>query len=323
MTEKGMFSLVGEAKGKRGFKFSRSFTLIERVSRLSLGRCNLLKCRFYQFPIQVGSLTTNVSEQSGMLMRSDKVSEGKPFAPIDSSSGAPRGYHEEIKGKATLYPPYWQGKEADRRLTNRVGVVKVTQSSSGLIGDCEGRVPVRWAKPEISGVEMGRCTRRPCRRKSGRYVLKQLSGNWRDPNMSLREGKGRYNVESPLKFQPKHIRGSEMLILAIGQKVSKAFWSEGALAWVGFLWKRCCVIVRKGCIHAVVKVCVFRDKLTDSAKTISRMLWRKIQGESCVTKKGTHSLVGGEKVGCFFSFKKMVAFSLIERVPREALRGVV
>lgn len=203
------------------------FTLIERVSRLILERCNLLKSRPYQFPIQVGSLTTNVSEQSDMLMRSGKDREGKSIAPIDSSSGVPRDYHKGIKGKITLNSSYWQGKRADCRTTNYVSLVKVTQPNNGLAGEWKGRATVLLAKSVISGVVMGRSTQRPSRGKSRRYALKQLSGNWRDPNkFPINLGKEGYKA-CRLKLFPMFIRESEMLIVALIQRVSKAFWSEG------------------------------------------------------------------------------------------------
>ena len=86
------------------FRMKRSnkggFTLIERVPRLILGRCSLLKCRPYQYPVQVGSLTTRLRKQFFSLMRSDKVSERKPFAPIDE-----KGVYDEIYFKACS--GYW------------------------------------------------------------------------------------------------------------------------------------------------------------------------------------------------------------------------
>ena len=61
-----------------------------------------MKSRPYQFPIQVGSLTTNVLEQSDMLMRSDKVVRGNSFLAVDSKSHVWRGYREQIKGEKTF-----------------------------------------------------------------------------------------------------------------------------------------------------------------------------------------------------------------------------
>jgi len=173
-----------------------------------------------------------------MLMRGGKVSEGKSFAPIDSSSGVPRGYHKEIKGKATLNPSYWQGKEADRRTTNYVSLVKVTQPSNGRAGECKGQATVLLAKSEISGVEMGTSTQRPYRGKSRRYALKQLSGNWRDPNKFPINGDKEGHKACRLKLFPMFIRGSEMSIVAIVFKVSKALKSEGALAFSSLLGGR-------------------------------------------------------------------------------------
>lgn len=154
-----------------------------------------------QDPIQAGSLTTNVTEQSAALTRGDKAREGKPFTPIDESSCEQRNHHKGTKGKATLNPSNWQGKDTDRRETNYASLVKVTQSSNGWTGIKEGRATVLLAKSAIAGEAMGRRTLRPSRGKSR------------------------------LKLYPKFVRESEMPIVAIRQRDSKPFWSGGALAF--------------------------------------------------------------------------------------------
>ena len=252
-----------------------------------------MKDRPYQFPIQVGSLTTSVEEQSSMLMRGDNVAGGKSL----------------LKEGITLSQLWRQGKEVGRRITNRVGIVKVTRIKSWMSEDCEWRPVVLSGKPETSEEEMGISTQGACRCKNGRHISEyhQL-GNWRDLDVSL-SGKGEYKVEYPLKSLLKHIKESEMTIVPFVLRVSKAFKRKGSLAWMGFLWKKGCVIARRGYIHAIEKVWIFLRKFTDSAKVINRMLGRKIQGESCVRENRMHSLVGGVKVGCRCS---TVAFTLIE-----------
>jgi hypothetical protein len=77
-----------------------------------------------------------------------------------------------------------QGKEVGRRITNHIGIVKVSQMKSGMSGDCEGRPAVLSGKPVISVEGMGESTQRPCRCKSGRHILKHLLGNWRGSDRS-------------------------------------------------------------------------------------------------------------------------------------------
>ena len=290
-----------KGEGTRRMRHIHSFTLIERVSRLILRWCSLMRNRPYQFPIQVGSLTTSVEEQSSMLMRGDNVAGGKSLLTVVSSRCVHRGFRERIKEEITLSQLWRQGKEVGRRITNRVGIVKVTRIKSWMSGDCERRPTVLSGKPETSEEEMGISTQGACRCKNGRHISEyhQL-GNWRDLDVSL-SGKGEYKVEYPLKSLLKHIKESEMTIVPFVLRVSKAFKRKGSLAWMGFLWKKGCVIARSGYIHAIEKSWVLSRKFTNSAKVINRMLGRKIQGESCVRENRMHSLVGGVKVGCRYS----------------------
>jgi len=186
-----------------------------------------------QDPIQAGSLTTNVTEQSDTLTRGDKVSEGKLFAPIDESSCEQRNHHKGTKGRATLNPSNWQGKDTDRRETNYASLVKVAQSRNGWTGGKKGRAVVLLAKSAIAGEAMGRRTQRPSRGKSRRYVTNNIHNlsNWRDPDGYPQEkDKGR-DKACRLKLLLKPGRESEMPIVAIRQRDSKPFWSEGALAF--------------------------------------------------------------------------------------------
>jgi hypothetical protein len=172
-----------------------------------------MKHRPYQLPVQIGSLATSVGERFLVLKRGDKVSEGKPCCPIDSSSGVPQGYHKDVEVEATLNPTYWQGKGADRRSTNYAGVVKVTRMYSGLSGDCEWRPFVRLGKPDTLGVEMGKSTREARRRKSRRYAFKgHFLRNWGGLDMSG-DGKSGYKAVCPSKSHSKHIKESEMAIV--------------------------------------------------------------------------------------------------------------
>ena len=261
-----------------------------------------------------------------MLMRSGKVSGGKPLNK--SYLEVERNDHRlhkrclrliGVSKGVTFSPPIWRGKGADRRTTNRVGLVKVTQMYSGMSGECEGRPAVLSGKPEISGVVMGTSTQRPCRDKSGRYALKQLSGNWRGLNRSHLSKEG-YKA-CRLKLFPKPIKKSEMFIVALIQKISKTFWSEGTLAWTCLFWAKGYTIARRGLNTCFKKVCVTQKRLTNPAKsiTIGRMLGRGGQGESRVRENRTHGLVYEVMGKRNFS----PAFTLIERVSRKGLGGVV
>jgi hypothetical protein len=162
-------------------------------------------------------------------MRGDKDREGKSFAPIDSSSGVPRDYHKGIKGKITLNLSYWQGKDTDRRTTNYVSLVKVTQPKNRLAGEWKGRATVLLAKSVISGVVMGRNTQRPSRGKSRRYVSENnhFLSNWRDPNkFPINSGKEGHKA-CRLKLFLMFIRVSEMPIVALTSGDSKTPESEG------------------------------------------------------------------------------------------------
>src|SRR3990167_11237173 len=202
-----------------------------------LGGCSLMK-RPYQFPLQVGSLTTNVLEQSDTLMRGDNVAGGKPLVPVDSSRYEHRGYRERTEIEETPSQSRRQGKGADRRTTNHASIVKVNQIENWMSGYWKGRATVLLAKFEISGEEMGRSTQRPSRCKSGQYAIKrQLSGNWGDPVKS-RKGKERYKVAYPLKINLMLNRGSEMFIVALKSGDSKTPESEGTLAFSGLSGRR-------------------------------------------------------------------------------------
>ena len=194
--------------------------------------------RPYQFPVQVGSLTTTIGEQSFMVMRGDNVSGGK----LTSSRGVPQGCPErEYQKRVTLSPTYWQGKGADRRSTNYVSLVKVTQLYIGMVGYCKGRPAVLSGKPEISGVVMGKDAQRPCRGKSRRYATgtTHLLSNWRGPDrpqgITLR--KEGYKA-GRLKILPRPVRKSEMTIVAFESGDSKTPESEGSLAFSGLLGRR-------------------------------------------------------------------------------------
>lgn len=190
--------------------------------------------RPYQYPIQVGSLTTNVSEQSDMLMRSDNVEGGNLASSRCVHRCCPDGY----KKQETLSQSNRQGKDADRRTTNYESIVKVNQIKNWMSGDWKGRATVLLAKPEISEEEMGESTQRPSRCKSRRYATKRQSlSNWGDPVKS-RKGKERYKVADPLKFNPVLNRESEMTIVAIESGGSKTLESEGSLAYSGLLGGR-------------------------------------------------------------------------------------
>ena len=76
---KKSYFLAGKKRRYVSPQHTVAFTLIERVSRLSLRWCSLLKDRPYQSPIQVGSLTSSGEEQSSMLMRGDSQ-EGNLFS---------------------------------------------------------------------------------------------------------------------------------------------------------------------------------------------------------------------------------------------------
>lgn len=203
--------------------------------------------RPYQYPIQVGSLTTNISEQSDMLMRSDNVEGGKPqgntkgglwLAPKALCGNAELTDCKTPKGEVTLSQSNRQGKDADRRSTNYVSIVKVNQIKNWMSGDWKGRATVLLAKPDTSGEEMGKGTQRPSRCKSRRYAFKrQPLSNWGDPVKS-RKGKERYKVADPLKFNPVLNRESEMTIVAIESGDSKTPESEGSLAYSGLLGGR-------------------------------------------------------------------------------------
>lgn len=118
-----------------------------------------MKSRPYQFPIQVGSLTTNILEQSNMLMRSDKAVRGKTHLAVDSKRCVHRGYREQIKEELTLGWLRPQGKDIGCRTTNHESIVKVNQIKSQMSGDRKGRANFRLAKPEISGGENGKAPR--------------------------------------------------------------------------------------------------------------------------------------------------------------------
>ena len=199
-------------------KNRKGFTLIECVSRLILRWCSLLKCKSYQFPIQVGSLTTRALGDWCNLMRGDNVAGGK--------SGCYK--------RMTLSQPKRQGKNADRRLTNYAGVVNVTQMESWMSGDCERRPTVRLGKPDTREEEMGECTFGTHRRKSRRYAFKgHVLRNWGDLDIS-RMGKREYKMVCPLKSLLKHIKESEMTIVPIVLGVSKASKREGSLAFSAY-----------------------------------------------------------------------------------------
>lgn len=190
--------------------------------------------RPYQYPIQVGSLTTNVSEQSDMLMRSDNAEGGNLTSSRCVHQNCPKGIYK----RETLSQSNRQGKDADRRLTNYVSIVKVNQIKNWMSGDWKGRATVLLAKPDTSGEEMGKSTQRPSRCKSRRYAIKrQPLSNWGDPVKS-RKGKERYKVADPLKFNPVLNRESEMTIVAIEPGDSKTPESEGSLAYSGLLGGR-------------------------------------------------------------------------------------
>ena len=190
-----------------------------------------MKDRPYQFPIQVGSLTTSVEEQFSMLKRGDNVAGGNLASNRCVHRGCPKGIYK----RETPSQPERQGKSTDRRQTNYAGIVKVTQIKSWMSGDCEWRPAVRLGKPEASGEEMGISTQRAHRCKSRRYVLNgHFLRNWGDLDMSLR-GKRKYNAESPLKSFSKRIKESEMTIVALLLRVSKALGSEGSLAFGSLL----------------------------------------------------------------------------------------
>ena len=269
-----------------------------------------MRNRPYQFPLQVGSLTTNVLEQSDTLMRGDNVAGGKPLVPVDSSRYEHRGYRERTEIEETHSQSRRQGKGADRRTTNHASIVKVNQIENWMSGYWKGRATVLLAKFEISGEEMGRSTQRPSRCKSGRYAIKrQLSGNWGDPVKSCK-GKERYKVAYPLKFNLMLNRGSEMFIVAIESGNSKIPESEGTLVWIGYLWKRGNTIARRGLNMCVRFACVIQSKLTNLVKGISRMpRLGSVQRESRVRENRMHGLVGGVKVK---RIKFSSAFTLIE-----------
>jgi hypothetical protein len=186
-----------------------------------------LKDRPYQFPVQVGSLTTSVEEQSSMLKRGDNVAGGN----LASSRCVHRGCPKGIDKRETPSQPKRQGKSADRRQTNYVGVVKVTQMESWMSGDCEWRPVVLSGKSETREEEMGESTFGAHRRKSRWYVFNgHFMRNWGDLDMS-RRGKREYKVEYPLKTFLKHIKESEMTIVALILRVSKALRSEGSLVF--------------------------------------------------------------------------------------------
>ena len=162
-----------------------------------------------------------------MLTRGDNVVGGK----LASSRCVHRSCPERIEKRATLGQSWRQGKGTGRRQTNYAGIVKVTRIKNWMSGDCERRPAARLGKPEISGEEMGKSTRRAHRCKSRRHVHKgHFLRNWRDLDM-FRKGKREYKVAYPLKSLSKRIKESEMTIVAITLEVSKAFRSEGSLAF--------------------------------------------------------------------------------------------
>lgn len=186
-----------------------------------------MRDRPYQFPIQVGSLTTSVEERFFMLMRGDNVAGGN----LTSSRCVHRDCPKGIYKRETFSQPKRQGKNADRRLTNYAGVVKVSQIKSWMSGDCEWATRRSIGEARSSEEEMGKCTQRAHRRKSRRYAFKgHILRNWGDLDMSHR-GKREYKVVCPLKSLLKHTKESEMTIVALLLKVSKAFRSKGSLAF--------------------------------------------------------------------------------------------
>jgi len=176
-----------------------------------------------------------------MLMRSDKVEGGKPLDKLNPECQMnDHRLHKKclrLEGQSkrvTLNQSYRQGKEADRRMTNYVSIVKVTQTSNWWSGECEGRATVRLAKPVISGEVLGISTQRPRRCKSRRYASKRhLYSNWGDPVKSSIRGKGGYKVADPPKVFPVLNRESVMTIVAIVSGDSKTPESEGSLAFSG------------------------------------------------------------------------------------------
>ena len=162
-----------------------------------------------------------------MLMRGDNVAGGN----LTSSRCVHRDCPKGIYKRETFSQPKRQGKNADRRITNYAGVVKVTQMESWMSGDCERRPTVRLGKPDTREEEMGECTFRTHRRKSRRYAFKgHILRNCGDLDMSHR-GKREYKMVCPLKSLLKHIKESEMTIVPLGLGVSKALKREGSLAF--------------------------------------------------------------------------------------------
>ena len=185
--------------------------------------------RPYQFPIQVGSLTTNVEEQFFMLTRGDKVVGGE----LTSSRCVHRDCPEGRKG-ATLGQSRRRGKDTDRRKTNYAGIVKVTQERSWRPEDCKWRAVVLSAKPEISGEVMGEGTQGAYRCKSRRYVRSNIFLATGEALTGSDKDKGGYNVADPRKFSLKPASESEMAIVALLPRVSKALGSEGPLVFSSF-----------------------------------------------------------------------------------------
>lgn len=190
-----------------------------------------MRRRPYQYPIQVGSLTTRPWGDLWKLMRGDNVAGGKFLPAVVRSRLVNRNYRERAREGMTPSQPMRQGKSADRRQTNYVSVVKVTQERSWRLGDCGWATRCSIGEARSSEEEMGKCTQRAHRRKSRRYVLNgHFLRNWGCLDMSVR-GKGEYKAESPLKSLLKHIKKSEMTIVALILRVSKALGSEGSLAF--------------------------------------------------------------------------------------------
>jgi len=191
-----------------------------------------MKNRNHQFLIQVGSLTTNLKEQSFRLTRGDKVVGGKLRKPLWFVVDACAEAFES--GRRTLSQPKQRGKDIDRRITNCAGIVKVTRGRSWSPGTSKRRSIVRLEKPEISEEVMGKSTQGTYRCKSRRYVWKDIFLGTGETLTGSVKDKGRYKVVDPRKVSFMSVSESVMVIVAIILGVSKAFRSEGPLVFSGF-----------------------------------------------------------------------------------------
>jgi len=105
---------------------NKAFTLIERGTQINAG--GVLSDESSDpanFSFQAGSLTTRTLGNWCNLMRGDKVAGGELLTSLWFAVGA--CVEAFVSDRRTRRQSGRRGKEASCRITNRVGVVKVTQ----------------------------------------------------------------------------------------------------------------------------------------------------------------------------------------------------